>query len=90
MKKKRLAACFQAVWKVTVISALSVFLAQPLFAASFFQELTDKQVSLSVDQEEIRKVLTLIQEQTGIKFVYSSTAVPVDQKVSVQVADKPV
>jgi TonB-linked SusC/RagA family outer membrane protein len=90
MKKKRLAACVQAVWKVTVISALSVFLAQPLFAIPFLQELTDKHVSLSVDQEEIRKVLGLIQEQTGIKFVYSSTAVPVDQKVSVHVTDKAV
>ncbi len=90
MKKKRLTACLQAVWKVTVISALSVFLAQPLFATRFLQELTDKHVSLSVDQKEIREVLTHIQEQTGIKFVYSSTAVPVDQKVSIHVTDKPV
>jgi iron complex outermembrane recepter protein len=46
------------------------------------QKNLNKIISVSVEKKELRKVLSLIHAQTGIRFTYSSDVVDVGQKIS--------
>ncbi|MBL0742997.1 SusC/RagA family TonB-linked outer membrane protein [Chryseolinea lacunae] len=50
------------------------------------QSMLEKPVSLAVTDTEVRQVLTEIQKQVNVKFVYSPSAIPVLEKVSIQVS----
>ncbi|TAE90222.1 MAG: hypothetical protein EAY81_01050, partial [Bacteroidetes bacterium] len=50
----------------------------------------EREVSLTVQEESVDKVLTKIAALTGIKFSYSPSFIEVTQKVSIQVYRKPV
>ncbi|MET0391679.1 MAG: TonB-dependent receptor [Chitinophagaceae bacterium] len=52
------------------------------------QEILDKKVSISADDQMISKVLTMVQKQTGVKFLYSSNAIQANRKISFSVTDK--
>ncbi|REA60932.1 hypothetical protein DSL64_13605 [Dyadobacter luteus] len=54
------------------------------------QELLMQKVSVSVEQKEIRSVLTQLEAKANVKFVYSSRSLPVSRKVSLSVANKTV
>lgn len=46
------------------------------------QEITDRKITLSVDQAEIKSVLNQISQKVDVKFVYSAQKIPCRQKVS--------
>ncbi len=54
---------------------------------SHSQELMDRTVTVKAENVEIRKILTQIERQTKVKFVYSSNAIGAERKVSVRVID---
>lgn len=47
------------------------------------QELLDKQISLRVEEKSIKTVLTQIENETKVSFVYSPAAINADRKVSI-------
>ena len=49
------------------------------------QNLLDKPVTLSVDNAQLRQVLTLLEGQTEARFVHSPTAIQSDRRVSLSV-----
>lgn len=84
MQKKRFAAIILHVMKITIIQGALAF----IFTISSFandiraQRLLDRTVSMSVENMEIKKVLSEIQQQTGVKFSYSSRSIRADRKIS--------
>ena len=49
------------------------------------QEILDKSVNLSVENREIKEIIADLQQQTGIKFVFSSRAIDAQRKISINV-----
>ncbi|MCE7042166.1 TonB-dependent receptor [Dyadobacter sp. CY312] len=69
------------------ISLLQAFLAVIFTGVSLAhnasgQELLNRKVNLSVENQELRKVLTKIEKQANVKFAYRPSVVPSEQKVS--------
>lgn len=52
------------------------------------QEITDRKITLTVDQAEIKSVLNQISRKTDVKFVYSAQKIPCRQKVSFSVENE--
>ncbi len=52
------------------------------------QELLRKRVTFKAEQKEIRTILSELESIANVRFVYSVQLVPVNQKVSLSVADK--
>ena len=46
------------------------------------QDILDKSVTLSVENMDIRNVILRVQQQTGVKFIYSSNSLAADRKMS--------
>ena len=63
---------------------LSITYAKSLSA----QELLDKRISLKVDQKSIKAVLTQIESEVQVKFVYSPAAIEASRKVSLNAQNK--
>ena len=55
---------------------------------SYGQDILNKSVSINVEDTEFKKVLVLIEKQTNVRFVYSSSAINVDQKVNFKALNK--
>ncbi|PWJ57935.1 TonB-linked SusC/RagA family outer membrane protein [Dyadobacter jejuensis] len=54
------------------------------------QELLNQKVTLSVEQKEIKTVLTMLEAKSGVKFVYSPKSLPVERLVSLSLQNKTV
>lgn len=52
------------------------------------QELMNRPVTLKVDGQRLRSVLTLIEKQTAARFVYSSKTINADRLVTLTITDK--
>jgi len=48
------------------------------------QDFLNKSITISVEDTKLRAVLTLIEKQADVRFVYSSRAIKVDRKISVK------
>jgi TonB-linked SusC/RagA family outer membrane protein len=90
MKKKHLTALILLAMKITVVQlALSGLFTCSIYAnKADAQGLLDKPVTISVFKKEIAKVITIIQKQTGVKFLYSPTAIQADRKISCTLTSK--
>ncbi|MCE6991994.1 TonB-dependent receptor [Dyadobacter sp. CY323] len=66
----------------SLISAVNAHVARP-------QELLNKHVSLSAEQEEIKTVFSKLEKQVGVKFLYSSNSVNPALKVSLRAKSEP-
>lgn len=90
MKKKQLVAKIRLAMRLTfVCTAISVILSSSVFANSLAaQEILDKSVSLSFENVTLQKVITHVQQQTGVKFIYSPDAIDASRKVSIMTKDK--
>jgi TonB-linked SusC/RagA family outer membrane protein len=53
------------------------------------QELLQKRISLNIDNQEIRQVLTAIEKQAKVRFAYRPRLIPTDQKVSLVASNEP-
>ncbi len=90
MKKKQLVATIRFAMRLTfVYAAVSVIFTYSVFANSLAaQGILDKSVSLSVENVTLQKVISHVQKQTGVKFIYSPDAINASQKVSFITKDK--
>ncbi len=90
MKKKQFVAAILLVMKITIVQLTLAF----IFTFSLYakkssgQEILDKKVSLSVENMEIKKVISKVQNQTGVKFIYSPNTINARRKISFNVTDK--
>ncbi|MEP6747890.1 MAG: TonB-dependent receptor [Bacteroidota bacterium] len=89
MKKKQLVAKILTAMRITIIQlALATALSSSLYAGTLSaQELLDKPVTISVDNLAIRKVIGKLQKQTGIEFIYSTSVIEAERKISCNSTD---
>lgn len=52
------------------------------------QEILDRKVSLQLEEQAIKTVLTRIEKQTNVRFLYSHQLIKADRKISIQVSDE--
>jgi TonB-linked SusC/RagA family outer membrane protein len=82
-----------SVWIAMKVSVqqilLCVFLCGLSYArTSFGQEILTRPVSLEMENTKLRKVLSAIEDQTKVRFVYSSSAIDINQKVNIRATEK--
>jgi TonB-linked SusC/RagA family outer membrane protein len=53
------------------------------------QEALRKEISIQMESAEVRQVLARIEKQANVKFIYSTNSIQARQKVSVNVANRP-
>jgi len=84
MKKKQLLALILLAMKLTFIQiALAAGFCCSLFAnTTKAQNILDKQITITVDNLEIGKVIGKLQKQTGVQFLYSSNNLETWRKIS--------
>ncbi|WP_461117466.1 SusC/RagA family TonB-linked outer membrane protein [Spirosoma jeollabukense] len=73
------------------IAQLFLLMACTSFSFAFdghAQELMNRTVTLKVDNQRLRSVLSQIEQQTAARFVYSSKSINVNQPVTIAVTDK--
>ncbi len=90
MKKKQLVATILLIMKITIVQLTLAF----IFTFSLYaketsgQEILDKKISMSVENMQLRKIISKLQNQTGVKFLYSPNTIRADRKISLSVVDK--
>ncbi len=90
MKKKQLVAAILLVMNVTIVQLTLAF----IFTFSLYaketsgQEILDKKISMSAKNMQLRKIISKLQDQTGVKFLYSPNTIRADRKISLVVTDK--
>lgn len=75
------------------ISMTQIFLGILFTCASFAknvkgQEILNKEISININQGQIKQILAEIQQLTSVNFVYSSTVIKAQRKVSVNAVNK--
>ncbi|GAA0540742.1 SusC/RagA family TonB-linked outer membrane protein [Chitinophaga japonensis] len=70
--------------RITVIlSTLVMFFACSVYAGrAATQDLLDKRVTITVQSAEISAIITMLQRQTGIRFLYSPEVIRTDRKMA--------
>ena len=76
--------------KLTFVQLLlaGVFTLSSYARESKAQGVLDKPISLTMENTEVKKVLARIRQQADVEFVYSSTVVQVNEKISVDARQK--
>ncbi|HLZ88309.1 MAG TPA: carboxypeptidase-like regulatory domain-containing protein, partial [Puia sp.] len=75
--------------KISLVPALILMLVLCSYASdSRGQKLLEKKVTLQLVDEELRNVLTALEKQTDVKFVYSPELIGASRKVSVDAKEK--
>lgn len=79
------------IMKFSLLQILIVgFFAQISFAFDVkAQDIMNKSITLKADNLTLKKVLSQLEVQSEIKFVFSSTTIQTDRKVSINAAQKP-
>lgn len=90
MKKKQFVALIKTAVRITMTQ---IFLGILFTCASFAkdaegQEILDKEISISISQGKIKQILTEIQSITKVNFIYSSTVIKAERKVTVHAVNK--
>ncbi|AEI51235.1 TonB-dependent receptor plug [Runella slithyformis DSM 19594] len=77
---------------------MKISIQQMLFCVLFYglsrahkshsQEILSQSVSLAVENAEMKQVLTLLEKQVNVRFVYSSSAINTRQKLSIKATNK--
>src|SRR5450432_4692536 len=90
MKKKQLVATILLAMRITILQlTMAIIFTCSLYATKTSgQEILDKKISISVENLEISKILSKVQKQTGVKFLYSPNTIQADRKISFSVVDK--
>ena len=75
--------------KINLMFLLSLLsLKQMQASPRYADDVLDKKISLVVEQQEVRSILTDISKLAEIKFVYSAQRIPCRKKVSLQATDE--
>jgi hypothetical protein len=87
MKKKQLIALMLIAMKVTAVQlAFAILFISTVHATA--QGMLDKTISINADKKELKKIIADIQGQTGIRFIFSATAIQSERTVSLCVKDQ--
>lgn len=91
MKKKRFVALIKTAMR---ISMTQIFLGILFTCTSFAknvtgQEILNKEISININQGQIKQILAEIQLLTKVNFVYSATVIKAQRKVNVSAVNKP-
>lgn len=87
MKKKQLVALMLIAMKVTAVQlAFAILFISSVHATA--QGMLDKTISISADKKELKKIIADIQGQTGIRFIFSATAIQSERTISLSVKDQ--
>lgn len=75
------------------ISMTQIFLGILFTCASFArnasgQEILNKEISIHINHGQIKQILAEIQSQTNVNFIYSSTMIKAQRKISIKVVNK--
>ncbi len=81
------------VWKTMKISFLQFFLLIVFYGISYGHEsrgqnVLEKTITLEADGLRLKKVLSLIESRSGVRFIYSSSAIDMNNKVNINVVNK--
>ncbi len=89
MKKRPLTASILIAMKLTIVQmALSVAFAGTLYAGRLEgQDILERPVSMSVKNERISRIISLLTKQTGVKFLFSPEGIRTDRKLDCNVSD---
>lgn len=87
MKKKRFVAYLKTTMRITItqIFLFALFTCAGIAKTVDAQKILNQQVSLNLNQAEIKDVLKQIQQQIHVVFVYSPSAIQADRKTSVKI-----
>jgi len=90
MKNKQLVALMLLAMKVTAVQiALSVTLMYSVYATpSKAQTMLDKKITLNADKKELKRIIADIQGQTGVRFIFSASAIGTERIISFNVKDQ--
>src|ERR1044072_8745937 len=90
MKKQRLVALISHAMRITFIQTFLALVFTSFTYAMHVdaQGVLDKVVSISRDSAEFKEVLTELKNMTGARFVYSSSTIQPERKVSISQREK--
>jgi TonB-linked SusC/RagA family outer membrane protein len=90
MKKQRLVAIISIAIRIGFLPTLLVlfFNTYAYYNSAEAQGILDKIVSVSVEKGQLKEVFSLLQNQTGARFVYSSKTIEAGRKVSIKAMQK--
>lgn len=82
-------------FKIMRISVTQIFLALLCIGMAYAnelsaQELLERRISINTGEKSLKSVLTELESETNLKFVYSSSAIGADRKVSLTAYNKTV
>ncbi len=91
MKKKQLTASILLAMKITIVQiTLAVVFTCSVYAhKAIGQTVINQAVTISAENIKIRKLIASIQQQTGVRFLYSPSAIKSDRKINFAVNAKP-
>jgi TonB-dependent starch-binding outer membrane protein SusC len=73
---------------VTQLCLAILFVGLSYAKDSFSQEMLEKRITLRVEEKSIKSILTQIENETNLKFVYSPAAIDAQRKVSINVQNQ--
>jgi TonB-linked SusC/RagA family outer membrane protein len=90
MKKRRLIALTLTAMRISIIQ---IFIAIVFTCSSFAknavaQEILDREISLSMSGGNIKQILSKIQAEANVNFVYSASMIKADRQAAVNVVNK--
>jgi TonB-linked SusC/RagA family outer membrane protein len=90
MKNKRFVASIKTAMRITMTQ---IFLGIVFTCSSFSkdvtgQEVLNKEISININNGQIKQILSEIQHLTKVNFIYSSTVIKADRKLSVNIIKK--
>jgi TonB-linked SusC/RagA family outer membrane protein len=88
MKKKRLVVFTKATSGVVTQFILCLIFTCVAFANTVGSQVLEKEITLSINNTEIKQILRQIQKKVDVKFVYSPTAIDVNRKITVHFFNK--
>jgi TonB-linked SusC/RagA family outer membrane protein len=89
MKKKRFVALLKTTMRITLFQTIiAVTFTCATLARHVDAQILDKQITLSVNESEVKNVLRQIQKQAHVKFVYSATVIDANRRISVHVSNQ--
>lgn len=80
-----------AIMKISLTQAVLFFLFVSMSYAheSAAQEVLEQKISLSLDEQRIKAVLTIIEKAADVKFTYSPQLIPANRKVTLMARNEP-
>jgi TonB-linked SusC/RagA family outer membrane protein len=89
MNKKRFVAIMQTALKFTFTQVIfCIIFISVSYANASAQDVLNTHVTVTVQNTEIKKVIAQLQQLTEVKFIYSSTTINANRKISFSVSDK--